>query len=258
MTQPIVNSANELLASSFALRRRTFLTLAVGILISPWEIIRAEEIGYPSSVAGIVLPHTHLAVKAFALCKSKAPEFLVNHSLRTYVFGALHAAHHRQFFDGETAFVAAVLHDLGLLPAYASKAASFEIDGADAAETFARTQGASPAEATNVWNAIVMHDMRFAIPSHQSPEATLVAAGAAADVVGPDDDMIDPATVREVVGAFPRLQFKRDFSALLLDHCTRKPGAQTGTWLEGFCREHGAGTPASGTEDAIRQAPFNE
>jgi hypothetical protein len=37
-----------------------------------------------------------------------------------------------------------------------------------------------------VWKAIVMHDMRFAIAQHESPEATLVAAGAGADVVGPE------------------------------------------------------------------------
>jgi hypothetical protein len=177
--------------------------------------------------------------------------------MRTYVFGALHAAHHRQRFDGETAFVAALLHDLGLLADF-EKNSSFEIDGANEAERFAREHGASASEASKVWNAIVMHDMRFSIALRQSPEATLVAAGAAADVVGPDEDMIEPAAVREVVLAFPRLMFKRDFTALLVDHCTRKPGAQTGTWLEGFCRQHAPATPPSGTEDAIRQAPFAE
>ena len=77
-----------------------------------------------------------------------------------------------------------------------------------------------------------------------------------------DDDMIDPAAAKEVVSAYPRLQFKREFTSLLVDHCTRKPGAQTGTWLEGFCRQHShSHSPSpvvSKTEQAIRNAPFSE
>lgn len=240
-----------------SLQRRAFLRLAAAALVAPWDSALAEAAKYPIEVAGIGLPQTPRCRGAYQLCASAAPTFLLNHSMRTYLFGALHAAHHGQHYEAETAFVAAVLHDLGLLPAFASKAGTFEIDGADRAERFAREEGASASEARKVWNAIVMHDMRFAIASHQAAEAMLVAAGAGADVIGPDEDMFNPAAVKEVVTAFPRLQFKKEFIALLADHCARKPGAQTGTWLEGFCRQHSTPT-ASGTEEAIRQAPFTE
>jgi hypothetical protein len=64
--------------------------------------------------------------------------------------------------------------------------------------------------------------------------------------------------VRSVVASLPRLQFKQRFIALLTDHCVRKPGAQNGTWgLEGFCRAHSTVAP-SATEQAIREAPFND
>jgi HD domain len=239
------------------LNRRMFLIALAASSLARRKSF-AGPASYPAAVAGVSLPRTALCLKAYALCQSKAPDFLLNHSMRTYLFGALHAAHHKQGFDPESAFVASVLHDLGLLREFASKTDPFEIDGATAAERFAKEQGVSAAEAKTVWNAIVMHDMNFSIATHQTPEATLVAAGAAADVVGPDDDMIDPAAAKEVVSAYPRLQFKREFTSLLVDHCTRKPGAQTGTWLEGFCRQHSPSPVVSKTEQAIRNAPFSE
>jgi hypothetical protein len=210
------------------------------------------------SVAGIVLPSTSLCEQALALCRTAAPDFLVNHSLRTFVFGALHARHGGRAFDAETAYVAAVLHDLGLLERFATPSAPFEIDGATAAERFALSHGAGAEEASRIWNAVVMHDMRYPIAARQSPEAELVAAGAAADVVGPDPEVYALDEVKAVVLAFPRLHFKSAFVALVSSHCARKPGAQRATWLEGFCRAHAgdAGFPA--TERAIEDADFSE
>jgi hypothetical protein len=120
-----------------------------------------------------------------------------------------------------------------------------------------RESGGAPVEANKVWQAIALHDTRDPIPQHQSPEATLVAEGAGADVAGPEENIISAATVRSVVAALPRLQFKERFIALLTDHCVRKPGAQRTTWLEGFCRVHST-VPASATEQAILAAPFDE
>lgn len=242
--------------TSAPLRRRTFLAVASMALLLPKELL-GNTIGYPAEVAGVQLPHTRMCLDAYELCRSAAPRFLVNHSVRTYVFGALYLTHRKQTFHAETAFVAAMLHDMGLLAPFASKSGTFEIDGAQRAEQFAESHGASAGEATAVWNAIVTHDMRLSVALHQSPEATVVAAGAGADVIGPDEHIIGARAIREVVEAFPRLQFKNKFVSLLTDHCRRKPGAQTGTWLEGFCRQHST-VPDSATEQAIRAAPFTE
>ena len=40
------------------------------------------------------------------------PPMVVNHSYRTYAFGATLAAHDRQSFDREVVYVASLLHDL--------------------------------------------------------------------------------------------------------------------------------------------------
>jgi len=243
------------------LTRRAFLALGALAWWTPRAFAAAgSELGLalPREVAGIAIPRSAYALRAAAFAQQGQPDFLFNHCLRTFVFGALYAGKKALAFDPDEAFVAAVLHDLGLLPAFASEHASFEIDGANAAETFGKSLGMSPQRADVIWHSVEMHDGKWALTSRQGPEAMLVAAGAAADVDGPDPAIIDGRQAAEAVDAFPRLRFKTRFTALLVDHCKRKPLSQRSTWLEGLCRRT---TPAAWTdtvEDEIAAAPFAE
>jgi hypothetical protein len=235
--------------------RRGFLTLLAGAVAASGIRARAASTAVATEVAGIALPKTSLARSAADLAHGACPDFLFNHSMRTYLLGALSLRGQQLNFDPEIAFVAAALHDLGLLPAFASARGSFEIDGANRAEELLHTAGRSSEQGRAVWNAIVMHDMRGDYSAHQSPEAQLVAAGAGADVVDPEG--IDRQAVEEVVRAFPRLQFKTRFTALLVDHCRRKPTSQIG-WLDGLCRATVPDAQRGSVERAIAQAPYTE
>ena len=226
-----------------------------------WRTLRAvtaegaHAVALPGEVAGIAIPKTTLAASAAALARNACPDFLFNHCMRTYLFGALTLEAQRTAFDPELAFVAAALHDLGLVPAFASARGSFEIDGANRAESLLHERGRPPAEGRLVWNAIVMHDMRDEYAAHQSAEAILVGDGAGADVVDPSG--IDAKAISEVLQAFPRLQFKSRFTALLVDHCKRKPTSQVG-WLDSLCRATAPEAHRGSVERAIAQAPFSE
>jgi hypothetical protein len=235
--------------------RRAVLTGLTAVLVAAATRARAEAPQLPAEVAGIALPRTALATAAAALSRSACPDFLFNHCMRTYLFGALALNAQKLSFDPQLAFVAAALHDLGLLPAFASPRGSFEIDGANRAEALVHEAGRSPAEGRLVWNAIVMHDMRDDYAAHQSAEAQLVGDGAGADVIDPDG--IDPKALAEVLQAFPRLQFKTRFTALLIDHCGRKPASQIG-WLDGLCRATAPGAQRGSVERAIAAAPYKE
>ena len=104
-----------------------------------------------------------------------------------------------------------------------------------------------------------MHDGPWALTRRQGPEAMLVALGAGTDVDGPGPGELQAGEMQEVLAAFPRLQFKREFTALLIGHCERKPDSQQGTWLEGLCRAHAHGAKAPQTvEAAIAAAPYSE
>jgi hypothetical protein len=241
-------------------RRDLLLTGACVALLAHPRLARAggAPADLPVEVAGVAIPRSALARRAAAFARDACPEFLFNHCLRTYVFGTLLLRSKADAGRAEDAFVAALLHDLGLLPKFASARSSFEIDGAGAAEDFMRTQGASAADADIVWHAVQMHDGKWALTQRQGPEAMLVALGAGADVVGFDSADIDRKRVAETLDAFPRLQFKRRFTDLLIDHCRRKPTSQRATWLEGLCRAQAPGAWGDTVEQAIEAAPFPE
>ncbi len=212
----------------------------------------------PTEVAGIRLPASHLAQRAASYSRRFCPEFLFNHCMRTFIFGAIYAEHHHVRYEPETAFVAAALHDLGLLRSFASAGKTFEVDGANAAEAFLRNERAPQAEADAAWNAIALHAIRQQFIAHQAGEVQVVSAGVGADFGGPDPRDIEPARVREILAAFPRLQFKSRFLALLTDHCHRKPMSQEATWLESFCHAQAPQLRRPSAAEVLAAAPFPE
>jgi hypothetical protein len=219
----------------------------------------SAPLNLPLEVAGITLPRSRVAIAAANFSRNACPDFLFNHCMRTYVFGALALHRQKLSYNADLAFVAASLHDLGLLPAFESPKLSFEIDGANAAERFVRSAGSSVADANSVWFDVALHDGRFAITRRMGPGAMLVALGAASDVDGPDLDTEDEKKqMAEIVAAFPRLQFKHKLTSLLIDHCKRKPTSQRGTWLEGLCREQVPSAWTDTVEKEIAGSPFAE
>jgi hypothetical protein len=236
--------------------RRDVLACGAALALLPCSAAGATG-GLPSEVAGIAIPRSVLAAKAAAYARASCPDYLFNHGLRTFLFGALSVKTLGLSYDEDEAFAAAALHDLGLLPAFESTRASFEIDGADAAEKFVLGQGMERAQADKVWHAIVFHDGRWPITMRQGPEAMLVSAGAGADVDGPGDD-ITAEQIAEIVAAFPRLEFKQKFTQLAVDHCRRKPLSQRGTWLEGLCREQQPDAFRETVQQEIARAPFTQ
>ena len=221
-------------------------------------LLAVPSLALPAEVAGIRLPQSELARAAAEFSRQHCPEYLFNHCMRTFLFGAVALQKQQRVYDADKAFAAAALHDLGLLPEFESSAASFEIDGADRAEQLMLQNGLSARDAAVVWHAIVLHDARFALTRRQGPEAMLVALGAGSDVDGPDTTVIDAARTGEIVAAFPRLQFKQRFTALAIGHCKRKPLSQRGTWLEGLCREQAPSAWTETVEREIAAAPFAE
>ena len=206
----------------------------------------------PRSVAGASLPDTGLAQAAADMARAASPDFLFNHSMRTYVFGALLAAHDRIAYDAEMIFIAAALHDLGLTTRYATADHTFEMDGADAAKAFLISRGVADPRAELVWNAIALHTSMLV--EHQPPAAGLVGSGAGADVFGAGIGFLTERQLQAVLAAFPRGDFNRQFRDLLVDHCRRKPFAQCGTWLEGLCRAHNPGLAYPDLESRLLSA----
>ncbi|HVX12982.1 MAG TPA: HD domain-containing protein [Pirellulales bacterium] len=179
-------------------------------------------------IAGIALPDSKLARQATDLLREFGTQLLFAHSLRVYLFGALRGHHRGLTVDPELLYVGAVFHDLGLTPKFRSPHHRFEIDSANAAREFLRSNGVDEATAGVVWDAIALHTTPE-IPWHKQPEIALVTAGVEADVLGDGLDEIPIAAREAIIAAYPRTNFKQGIVQAFADGFAYKPATAFGT-----------------------------
>ncbi len=205
------------------------------------------------TVAGVRIPDSALARDAEQFASEHNPRFLQRHCERSYVFGALATAAAGLEPREELAYIAALLHDLGLTERYGGER-RFEVDGAEAAREWAAANGLSPDETQELWDAIALHTS-LGIADVRSPECALIHWGTGIDVAGLFLDRLDPAAVNEVIAAFPRDGFVEGIGALTEAAARRAPRAYAMTWLAATAnRCCGGGLPSS--EEMLEQDPF--
>ena len=153
------------------------------------------------------LPETELAHAALAWAREIEPEYLLNHSVRSYLF-ARDVAPGSVEYDDELLFLATVLHDVGLTPEGGGEQ-RFEVDGADAAVRFLATRGLSEERAEIVWDAIALHTS-IGIANRKRPEVALAYAGIGIDVSKRGAERLAPGFAESVFEAYPRLGCKRE------------------------------------------------
>ncbi len=192
---------------------------------------------------GMPVPDSALARRARELIADVAPPFLVNHSVRSYAWAVDLARHDRLQFDAEILYVSAILHDIGLVPAY-DLGGCFEVDGAIAAERLVRDAGRPEARARAIYDVIALHNSET-LPPDPAAEVVLLWDATGVDVTGDRFTDLRPAIIPGLLGAYPRIEFKREFSALFADQASRKPTCPAAAMV------------ATGMLDEIAQAPFD-
>jgi hypothetical protein len=146
-------------------------------------------------------------------------------------------------YDAELLYVAAVLHDLGLVSGFDS-GRCFEEDSADAAAEVAGLAGWPAKRCDALAEAIRLH-MGAVVSPEDKPEAYLLSAATALDVTGNRYGDLDTRTVEAVVAEHPRLDFKAGFTRLFVDQAVRKPGCQVAALVR------------NRISDRIARAPFS-
>ena len=189
------------------------------------------------------VPDSAIARRARELIADVAAPFLVNHSVRAYAFAVELARHDDVEFDPEILYVAAALHDIGLVPAY-DLGGGFEVDGAIAAEQLMREAGQPDARARAVRDVIALH-MLEDLPPEPASEVVLLWDSTGTDVTGYRFTDVRPAVIPGLLAAYPRLDFKREFAARFVDQAARKPTCRVAEMVN------------SGKLEAIAQAPFD-
>lgn len=211
----------------------------------------------PRAVAGIRIPRSEVAQKAAAFAQSASSPTLFNHVMRTYLYGCVLFDQRGVSYDRELVFVAAVLHDLGLVEAYQTPSERFEVDGADAARRFLREQRMPAARVEVVWDAIALHT-NAGIAKRKRPEIAMVSVGSGLDFAGNDLQRIPSGTLEEILDAFPREGFKQNAVDTMLSLCRTKPMSVMMHPFAEVGRRHIPGFPVPTVEDLVLAAPFAE
>jgi hypothetical protein len=175
----------------------------------------------PTTQAGdadlLALPSTTLAREALELLHHHASPVVLNHSVRSYLFARLVAAHRgvelgRDVSD-DLLFYSCVLHDMGLTE-MGNRQQRFEVDGADVAAEFLTEKGLSAAEVDAVWHAIALHTS-FGIAARSSILTMMTHAGIGLDFAVGSEFVTDEqaATIHR---AHPRLEMARSLADLIV------------------------------------------
>jgi hypothetical protein len=183
----------------------------------------ATQASQAAFISGIRVPDSKLANEITEFIRDTEPTLLFNHSSRVYYFAALAGLRRGLKFDAELLYAGAMFHDIGLVPAYSSDAARFEVDGANAARDFLRRHKVPEQEVDRVWTAIALHTTP-GIPQYMHPVVALVTAGVEMDVLGIDYSGFTDSDRNEVVQAYPRTpHFKEDILQAFYDGIKHKP-----------------------------------
>jgi hypothetical protein len=192
---------------------------------------------------GMPVPDSAFAKGARELITTVAPPYLVNHSVRAYAWAVELALHDDLRFDPGILYVSAILHDIGLVPAY-DKGGCFELDGADAAEAFSIDAGQPSDRARAIYDVIALH-MADELPPEPAAEVALLWDSTGTDVTGHRYADVRRAIVPPVLAAYPRLDFKREFAAAFADQASRKPTCTVAAMVR------------TGKLEAINRAPYD-
>jgi hypothetical protein len=175
-----------------------------------------------TSFDDLVVPRTAAAVAALEVASAYHSPALLNHSVRAYLWAAADGTARGIGFDPELLYVAAMFHDIGLVPAFDSHTIAFEEAGGHVARVFAAGAG-WPAERRERLPEVIIRHMWPQVDLAIDPEGHLLARSTAAEITGRNlGDWADSFRA-EVLERYPRLDLTQEFLACFQAQAERKP-----------------------------------
>jgi hypothetical protein len=170
----------------------------------------------PHTTDATAVPSTPVAEAAASFAADACPPFLLRHSYRTYLFGRALVV---EDLDQEAAFVASMLHDIGLTDEHLGDT-SFEVVGAEVAARFLEARGWDGDRIRLVEHAIIRH---VELGTIDVPELRVVQAGAALDVAGLALEDVPADDLRDILRAHPRETMAPEIREAFLAEVGRQP-----------------------------------
>jgi hypothetical protein len=169
-------------------------------------------------------PDTAAARAAVEVATTYCSPALLNHCLRSYVWGAAYGMRHGIDFDAELLYVSAMLHDIGLVQEFDSHTVPFEDAGGHVAWVFGAGAGWPVQRRVRAAEVIVRH-MWARVDVDIDPEGHLLGIATGLDISGRRADAWPTEFRAEVVRRYPRLTLGEEFLRCFEDQAARKPGS---------------------------------
>ena len=209
------------------------------------------------AIAGVSIPDSPLATEATALLREAGTPLLLDHSLRSFLFGSVQGHIQGQSWDPELLYLGAIFHDLGLTEKYRSAGERFEIDGANAASAFLHEHDLPEDSVGAVWDAVALHTT-FGIPAYKRPEISLLQSGVVLDVLGFGFDEIPGDAIREITAAYPRDGFKEGMLHAFVEGIKHKPQTAFGNVKSDVLEDQLPGYVRPSFVDYVRRSPLED
>lgn len=207
-------------------------------------------------LAGISVPDTPLVTRAIAYAREHCETYLFNHVMRSWLFAVIVANLRNTSHDAEVLAVATVLHDLGLAKAFDGPL-RFEVEGANAARTFARNEGIDDRRSQLIWDGVALNST-VSIALYKEAEIALCTAGIGLDWGGFGYEMVNEDQVATIVDAFPRLQMKQRFTRAVCGIVETRPATTYDNFAGDFGERFVPGYRRKSTVDYLLNSPFHE
>ena len=192
-----------------------------------------------------MFPQTPAAAAALSVATRFYSPALLNHCVRSYLWGAAYAGAHGIAFDDELYYVSALLHDIALTDPFDSHKIPFEEAGGDLAWVFGVASGWPADRAARAAEIIVLH-MRDDVPPTVDPESHLLQVATGWDVVGRRPEEFPPEARTEILARYPRIGFGAEFVACFEDQAHRKPGSAAAASIANNGAQRIAANPLDG------------
>jgi hypothetical protein len=208
------------------------------------------------SIAGVSVPDTPLVAATIEYAQRLSEPYLFNHAMRSWLFAELVGRARSIDYDGEVVAIGTILHDIGLTAGVPGPN-RFEVNGANAAREFISGWGLSDRRAQLIWDLVALNSTP-SLALFKEPEVAVGTMGIGLDYGGFFLDAVQRSDVDRVVGAFPRLKMKDEFTRACCRLVAEKPETSQGSFLQDFGERFVPGYKAVSTVDLLLNAPFDE
>ncbi len=171
----------------------------------------------------ITPPDTPAARAALELATAYHSESLLNHTIRSWIWalGFAELEGHRDL-DHELLYVAALLHDIGIVEAFDNHTLAFEDAGGHVAIALTTGAGWSPERRIRVHEVIERH-MWTSVDPAEDAEGYLLEIATGLDISGARAGALSRSFEDAVLERYPRGTLAAEFSACAVDQARRKP-----------------------------------